>query len=100
MTFTPDGVLLVIASQHIAADLPNLEPGTMRALAWGERIDDPDEVPLGVGVPRADRIDEELVERFWREGLSDREIGERVGCSYRSVFRVRKRMGWETKWAA
>lgn len=43
MTFTPDGILLVIASQHIAADLPNLEPGTMRALAWlherrGERL--------------------------------------------------------------
>lgn len=67
--------------------------------AW-DNIDDPNDTPSGVGVPRADRIDEELVERFWRDGLSDREIGERVGCSYRSVFRVRKRMGWETKWVA
>ena len=74
--------------------------GWVSALAWGERIDDPDEVPLGVGVSRVNGIDEELVERYWREGLSDREIGERMGCSYRSVFRVRKRMGWETKWAA
>ena len=67
--------------------------------AW-DNIDDPNDTPKGVGVPRANGVDEELVERYWREGLSDREIGERMGCNYRSVFRVRKRMGWETKWAA
>ena len=69
--------------------------------AWDD-IDDPNDTPKGFRVPQSGRprVDVELIERLWREGLNDREIAERMGCNYRSVFRVRKRMGWETKWAA
>lgn len=58
MTFTPDGILLVIASQHIAADLPNLEPGTMRALAWLH-----------------ERRGERLSAMQWREAAERKEVG-------------------------
>lgn len=94
-----DGVRAPVTSGSVRCVNRAKKLGWVALAAW-DNIDDPNDTPKGVGVPRANGVDEELVERLWREGLSDREIGERMGCSYRSVFRVRKRMGWETKWAA
>lgn len=73
--------------------------GFVSPLAW-ENIDDPTEQPTGLIVPVRRRVDRELIERLWAEGLSDRVIGERAGCSERTVLRVRQEVGLETRWAA
>lgn len=36
------------------------------------------------------KIDEPLLEKLWNDGLLDREIGEKIGCSTRIVANYRR----------
>lgn len=71
--------------------------GYVSPLAWTD-IDDPSEQPTGVGAVYG--VDRERVEWLWCEGLSDVEIARRVGCSARTVLRIRQELGLEALWAA
>jgi transcriptional regulator with XRE-family HTH domain len=74
--------------------------GFVPGLAWDDIDRDVEPPSQVVELPDRRTIDYVAVERLWREGLSDRQIAERLGCSGAGVQRARKRMGWETKWAA
>lgn len=73
--------------------------GWVSAAAWDD-IDDPVEQPKGVDRSRVGGVDRELVEWLAAEGFSDSVIAERLGCSDRTVLRVRQKLGIESKWAA
>lgn len=74
--------------------------GFVPGLAWDDIDRDVEPPSQVVELPDRRTIDYDAVERLWREGLSDGQIAERLGCSGAGVQRARKRMGWETKWAA
>ena len=76
--------------------------GWVSAAAWDD-IDDPAEQPQGVvklAAHRPPSVDRELVEWLHGEGLSDVEIAHRLKCSVRTVVRVRRELGLESRWAA
>lgn len=66
--------------------------GYVSPLAWDD-IDNPDEAPTGVAGSGRRRVDRELVTWLVGEGLSDSAVGERLGCTARTVFRVRRELG-------
>ena len=67
--------------------------GWVSALAWDD-IDDPSEVPSS-SENRRRIVDRELLEWLWRDGLTDPEIAEKLGCTDFTVFRIRREMGLE-----
>lgn len=94
-----DGVRAPVTSGSVRCVNRAKKLGWVALAAWDDI--DRDVVPPSTDdVPAARTIDYVAVERLWREGLSDSQIGERLGCSGSGVQRARKRMGLETKWAA